>query len=183
MSEHETWLIDAIDFSRQVLANKGDVLYSQMESAYAQRDSILFKYKANQFLNLILVDDSLLSLNKNFRLDTWLAAARFLGKTPYEKELFEKNAREQISFWGSDDPATNLHEYANKDWSGLLKTLYFPRWKMFIEQAYQQLRGQTPGQINYFSFEKGWATNTNISYEAIHIDSKKILFNTIINLY
>jgi alpha-N-acetylglucosaminidase len=182
MSESKTWLIDAIDFSRQVLANKGDVLYSQMESAFTQKDSILFKEKANEFLNLILVDDSLLSLNKNFRLDSWLDAARALGETPYEKELFEKNARQQISFWGSDNPATNLHEYANKDWSGLLKTLYFPRWKMFIEQAYQQLRGQPTELIKYFSFEKDWASKKNIS-EAIDIDSKELFFKRAINVY
>jgi alpha-N-acetylglucosaminidase len=176
-------IIDAIDFSRQVLSNKGDVMYSQMESTYAQKDSILFKKKANQFLNLILVDDSLLSLNKNFRLDSWLDAARALGETPYEKELFEKNAREQISFWGSDNPATTLHEYANKDWSGLLKTLYFPRWKMFIDQAYQQLLGQSSVLINYFSFEKDWASKKSISSEGIHIDSKELFFKRAINVY
>lgn len=183
MSKSETWLIDAIDFSRQVLANQGDVMYSQMESAYSQKDAKLFEKKANQFLNLILLDDSLLSLNKNFRLNTWQDAARALGKTPYEEDLFEKNAREQISFWGSDNPATTLNEYANKDWSGLLKTLYFERWKMFIERAYQQLCGKSPDQINYFSFEKDWASKKYISSEPILIDSKELFFKKIINVY
>lgn len=173
MSKSETWIIDAIDFSRQVLANRGDVMYSQMESAYTQKDANLFEKKADQFLNQILVADSLLSLNKNFRLDTWLEAARVIGKTPYEKELFEKNAREQISFRGSDNPATILHEYANKDWSGLLRTLYFPRWKMFIEKADQELRGQSPGPINFFLFEKDWSSKKNISFQPILFDSKK----------
>lgn len=178
MSGSETWLIDAIDLSRQVLANKGDVIYNKMESAYSQKDSVLFRKTANQFLNLILLDDSLLSLNKNFRLDSWLDAARSLGKTSYEKGLFEKNAREQVSFWGSDNPSTKLHEYANKDWNGLLKTLYFQRWKMFIEQAYQQIRTGKPSElINYFSFEKEWASPKNISSKAIHINSKELFFN------
>ncbi|KAA9038682.1 alpha-N-acetylglucosaminidase [Ginsengibacter hankyongi] len=183
MSETETWLIDAIDFSRQVLANKGDVIYNQMESAYAQKDSVLFKEKANRFLKLILVDDSLLSLDKNFRLDSWIDAARALGKTPYEKDLFEKNARDQVSFWGSDNPATTLHEYANKDWSGVLKTLYFPRWKMFMEQVYQQLCGQPNELIDYFSFEKDWALKNNISSATIHIGSKKAFLKRAINNY
>ena len=180
LSERKTWLIDAIDLSRQVLANKGDVIYSQMESAYAKKDSILFKKQANEFLNLILVDDSLLSLNKDFRLDSWLEAARKLGRTSYEKDLFERNARTQITFWGPpDNPASTLRGYANKDWSGLLKTFYFPRWKIFIEQACQQLRGQPNPTINYFSFAKDWALKKTISSDAIHIESKKLFFNRI----
>ncbi|HEY4194903.1 MAG TPA: alpha-N-acetylglucosaminidase C-terminal domain-containing protein, partial [Mucilaginibacter sp.] len=183
MSESNTWLIDAIDFSRQVLANKADVIYGQLESAYTQEDSIQFKRKANEFLNLILVDDSLLSLNKNFRLDSWLNAAQALGGTAHEKEIFEKNARQQISFWGSDDPATNLHEYANKDWSGLLNSLYLPRWKMFIDQAYRNLRRQPHLSINYFSFEKDWVSKRNTFPGAIHIDSKELFLKRVLSQY
>jgi len=178
MSENKTWLIDAIDFSRQVLANKGDVIYNQMDLAYKQKDSISFKKYAKGFLNLILRDDSLLSLNKHFKLDSWLDAARSLGKTAYEKELFERNAREQITFWGPDNPATTLHDYANKDWSGLLKTFYFPRWKMFIEQAYQQVVGRF--QLNDFLFEKDWASKQKIiPSEEMHIDSVRLLKSAI----
>jgi alpha-N-acetylglucosaminidase len=182
MSESKTWLIDAIDFSRQVLANKGDIIYNQMESAYQQKDSILLKKRANGFLNLILQDDSLLSLNQHFRLDSWLHAARSLGETPDEKELFERNAREQISFWGPDNPETTLHDYANKDWSGILKTLYFPRWKMFIEQAYQRVGGRP--QLNDFLFEKDWASKKKtIPSEEIHIDSQQLFLKRIIKMY
>jgi alpha-N-acetylglucosaminidase len=179
LSESKTWLIDAIDFSRQVLANKGDVVYRQMDSAFAEKDSLLFKKKANEFLNLILVDDSLLSLNKNFRLDSWLDAARQLGETSYERDLFEKNALTQITFWGPDNRASNLRGYANKDWSGLLKTFYFPRWKMFIEQACQQLRGQPNHTIDYFSIAKDWTSKKNMSAETIHIESKEQIFKSI----
>jgi alpha-N-acetylglucosaminidase len=178
-SESKTWLIDAIDLSRQVLANKGDIVYHQMDSAFAQKDSLLFKKKANEFLNLILVDDSLLSLNKNFRLDSWLDAARKLGETSYEKDLFEKNARTQITFWGPDNAASSLRGYANKDWSELLKTFYFPRWKMFIEQGCQQLRGQPNHTIHYFSIAKEWASKKTISSETIHIESKEHFFKRI----
>jgi alpha-N-acetylglucosaminidase len=179
MSESKTWLIDAIDFSRQVLANKGDVMYNKMESAYSKKDSILFKKEANEFLKLILVDDSLLSLNKNFRLNSWLDAAWQLGETSYEKDLFERNARTQITFWGPDNPASTLRGYANKDWSGLLKSFYFPRWKMFIQQEYQQLCGHPFQTINYFSMAKDWASKKTISSETIHFESKEHFFKRI----
>lgn len=60
--------------------------------------------------------DLLLNGNKHFRLDTWVSAAQSLGQTPAEKALLVKNAKTQITYWGPDNPATDLHEYANKEW-------------------------------------------------------------------
>jgi alpha-N-acetylglucosaminidase len=180
-SESKTWLIDAVDLSRQVLANRGDIIYRQMESDYLRKDSLLFKKHANEFLTLLLTDDSLLSFNANFRLNSWLDAARQLGETPYEKGLIEKNARTQITLWGPDNPASTLRGYANKDWNGLLKTFYFPRWAMFIQQAYRRLCGQPYHAIDYFSIAKDWVSKKTLPFKTIEIESKELFFKRIFN--
>lgn len=163
LAQSKTYLIDAIDFLRQIQANHGNIVYQKMEISYNQKDTMLFKRYAGKFLRLISLDDSLLNLNKNFRLDTWLDAAIGLGKTPYEKKLMEKNARTQITYWGSDNASTDLHDYANKDWSGMLSTFYLPRWEMFMKQSLQQLEGKPVLQINYFKFEQAWAKRQRLT--------------------
>ena len=156
MSQSKTYFADAVDFSRQVLANKGDVVYHQMNAAYNQKDTVSFKKYAGLFLSLISLDDSLLSLNKHFRLNTWLDAANAMGRNPYEKALMEKNARIQITYWGPDDPATGLHDYANKEWGGMMHTFYLARWQLFIAYCLKQLRGEFAEPVDYFKFEQAW---------------------------
>ena len=52
--------------------------------------------------------DALLSTRSEFMLGTWIGAARRLGTTPYEKDLYEYNARSIITFGGSDIVTTNF---------------------------------------------------------------------------
>jgi alpha-N-acetylglucosaminidase len=89
-------------------------------------------------------------------LGTWLAAAKAMGHTKEEKNLCEKNARTLITYWGPDDPATDVHDYAYKEWSGLLEDYYLPRWEMFVEDLGARLRGSPGREINYFEFEHRW---------------------------
>ena len=57
-------------------------------------------------------------------LGPWLTSARSWGKTEAEKNLYEQNARDLITLWG--DANSPLHEYANRQWSGLLNDFYRP---------------------------------------------------------
>ena len=90
----------------------------------------------------------------------WLAAARSLGNTDAEKKLYEWNASALITVWG-DSIASNqggLHDYSHREWSGLLKDLYYLRWKTFFEQKQQELEGKASGEvINFYGMEKAWA--------------------------
>lgn len=176
MKNSSTYLMDAIDFTRQALANKIGEVYHQTEDAFTSKDSMAYKKYTQEFTHLMLLDDSLLSMNKNFRLNTWLNAAYALGKTSYEKRLFEKNAREQITIWGPDThPETDLHDYANKEWGGLIRTFYLPRWEMFFKEQMEQLRGEPGKPVDYFSFEKAWTLKTKIP-EKLRINNPGQIF-------
>ena len=77
-----------------------------------------------------------------------------------EKKLYEWNASALITVWG-DSIASNqggLHDYSHREWSGLLKDLYYLRWKTFFEQKQQELEGKASGEvINFYGMEKAWA--------------------------
>ena len=153
--QSETYQVDKIDFVRQVLANKGDAVYQTMIAAINNKDKKAFTTVSTLFQQMILQQDSLLSSSKHFSLSTWLQQANNFGKTPAEKTIALKNAKTQITYWGPDNPATDLHDYAHKEWSGLLSSLYLARWKMFADDAVKKMNGQ-PNVVDYFKMEKEW---------------------------
>ena len=116
---------------------------------------------ANAFLELIRTEDQLLSTRREFLLGTWLAEAKTMGHDQAEKELCERNARTQITYWGPDDPKTELHEYAHKEWSGLLQDFYLRRWEMFVSALRESMSGKALVEPDYFGFEKKWTEQHN----------------------
>ena len=151
---------DLVDIVRQSNADKGNALLDEISQSYDRKDKENFRKQTQQFLELILSQDSLLSTRKEFSVSSWLTAARSLGNTDAEKKLYEWNASALITVWG-DSIASNqggLHDYSHREWSGLLKDLYYLRWKTFFEQKQQELEGKASGEvIKFYGMEKAWA--------------------------
>lgn len=129
---------DLVDLTRQVLANRADELQQDLARDWAAGDLGSFRSGSRRFLALIDDLDRLLATRREFLLGPWLEAARRLGTDPEEGDLFERNARDQITLWGG--PQSTLHDYAAKQWSGLLEAFYKPRWERFLAQREQALR-------------------------------------------
>ncbi len=161
LGDIDAYQADAVDLVRQVVANRGVDVYHHMVSAYEVKDKARFNQAADAFRVLILNQDTLLGTRREFLLGNWLAEAKGMATAEEEKTLFEKNARTQITYWGPDDPATELHDYANKEWSGLLRDFYLPRWDMFIRELNARLDGRMVQEPNYFAFEKEWTERRN----------------------
>lgn len=68
--------------------------------SYDRKDKGNFRKQTRQFLDLILSQDSLLSIRKEFSVSSWLTAARSLGTTDEEKKLYEWNASALITDLG-----------------------------------------------------------------------------------
>lgn len=90
------------------------------------------------FLALVSDIDRLLGSNEFFLLGRWLeqAKARAHGHS-YQAMLYEFNARNQITLWGPDG---NILDYAAKQWSGLIRSYYLPRWKLYFDLKVQCLK-------------------------------------------
>jgi alpha-N-acetylglucosaminidase len=156
-AQSETYQVDKIDFERQLRANKGDAVYQEMVSAIRNNEKEAFKRASHLFLQMIRQQDSLLSGSSYFSLNKWLGKANDFGKTSAERSISIKNAKTQITYWGPDNPATALHDYAHKEWSGLLSTLYLARWEAFVEEMIGRMNGRAARDIDYFGMEKDWA--------------------------
>jgi alpha-N-acetylglucosaminidase len=142
------FLFDLTDLTRQVLANYADVLQRQWVTAFRARDTAAFTQYSTRFLTLFDDLDLLLATRRDFLLGPWIAAARSCGITPAEKDLYEKNARDLITLWG--DANSPLHEYANRQWSGLLTGFYKVRWQQFFTMLHHSLEQNTPPDLDGF---------------------------------
>ncbi|PTS93332.1 alpha-N-acetylglucosaminidase [Pedobacter sp. HMWF019] len=154
----ETYQADRIDFVRQVLANNGDVVYQDMIDAIKAKNKEQFTASSSVFLQMIRQQDSLLNNNRYFTLNRWLQQAVDFGSTPADQKNALKNAKIQVTYWGPDtNPKTDLHEYAHKEWGGLLGSLYLSRWQKFREEQLARMTNPDVQTPDYFEMEKVWA--------------------------
>ncbi|MCI0499463.1 MAG: alpha-N-acetylglucosaminidase [Planctomycetales bacterium] len=155
----DTYRYDLVDITRQVLANLAQPIHRKMTAAFEAKDKEAFGLWSNRFLELIDDQDKLLATRTDFMLGKWTHAARSLGHTEAEKNLYEFNARTLITTWSFKD--SDLHEYSHREWAGLLKDFYKPRWQMFIYGLNARLEGGQEKPINYYAFEEKWTKQTN----------------------
>ena len=154
---------DLIDIVRQAVAEKGRLVYPIMIDAYKAGEKELFAASSQRFLDLILLQDKLLAARPEFKVGTWIEKARNLGTTPEEKDLYEWNARVQVTTWGNRLAADEggLRDYAHKEWNGLLRDFYYNRWKVWIDRQKAQLNGAPVKAIDFYAIEEPWTKQTN----------------------
>jgi hypothetical protein len=122
LNKSETFQYDIMDIVRQVLTNHGQMAYDSTLKYFDQKQVVNYNLYNNIFLKFLQLQEQLMATNKYFIVGSWLQQTKIFGKSAYEMELAEKNARMQITIWGSDNnPQTDLHSYAHKEWAGLRK--------------------------------------------------------------
>ena len=132
---------DLVDITRQALADQGRRQYLKTIAEYNSFSKKSFRKNADKFLDMLLLQDTLLGSLEEFRLGNWIERARDKGVKESEKDLYEWNARVQITTWGNLECADEggLRDYANKEWNGLLKDFYYPRWEIYFNALEEQM--------------------------------------------
>lgn len=154
---------DLVDIVRQAVAEKGRLMYRVLVDAYKAGDRELFKLSSDRFLRLILMQDRLLATRPEFKVGRWLESARNLGSTEEEKDWYEWNARVQITTWGNRVAADDggLHDYAHREWNGLLRDFYYLRWKTWLDEQLKSFEGGQPKAIDFYALEEPWILKHN----------------------
>lgn len=125
---------DRVDIRRQVLADSGRLELRAIDRANAAADSVAFRRHADRFLRLILEQDSLLATHPLFTLDYHLDMARRAATTDGELTANPDALLLLYTLWGPADASEKgqLRDYANREYSGLLRLYYYPRWQRFL---------------------------------------------------
>lgn len=151
---------DLTDVVRQAVAEQGRRQHRRMAAALRAGDRGAFDTESGKFLDLILLQDRLLGTQPSFMLGTRLAEARAAGRTDEARALLEWNARVQITAWGGRKAAEQggLHDYAHKEWNGLLASLYYDRWAAWVDVMRQNMQGMDAAEPLWYDMEAAWAS-------------------------
>lgn len=154
---------DLVDIVRQSLSDRGRIVYNQTIADFKSFDKKSFAAHSQEFLNILLAQDRLLGTRSEFRVGRWIEQARNLGTTPEEKDLYEWNARVQITTWGNRVCANDggLRDYAHKEWNGLLKDFYYKRWAAYWQTLQDVLDGKPMVELDYYAMEEPWTLAHN----------------------
>ncbi|CAN8004413.1 unnamed protein product, partial [Ixodes hexagonus] len=149
IAEMETYRYDLVDVTRQSLQLLIEDAYESVVNSFKNKSMALLRKSAETMRNMIVDLDKVLGSDSHFLLGKWLEDAKRWGSTPEESTLYEYNARNQITLWG---PQGEIVDYANKQWSGLIRGYYLPRWELFFKTLEECLATHT--SFNNEQFKK-----------------------------
>lgn len=156
----DTYEHDLVDFTRQLVANEGRIAYTKAIEAYKKGLADSVNYFGNTFLHLILLQDRLLACRPEFCVSKWIQQARDADVDTATKRLFEHDARALITTWG--DGNHTILDYGHREWNGLLKEYYYPRWVLFFHWLEQTTRGEKLPEPDYSDVESEWIHSTRL---------------------
>jgi alpha-N-acetylglucosaminidase len=146
---------DLVDITRQFLVNLAPMFYHEAIDTYKKGNFLNLDMATVKFLDRVDMLDELLGSNQHFLLGQWLKLAKNVGKDNINDQLMYKfNALNQITLWG---PQEQNIDYAAKQWNGLMKGYYYPRWSLFFTNL---LDSQVP--FNQTEFKKEFLKNVKV---------------------
>lgn len=153
---------DLVDIVRQAVADEGRRTYQHTVASYKCFDREAFEKGSRRFLDMLKMQDELLGTRPEFGVGRWIAMARSLGNNKAEKDLYEWNARVQVTTWGPRQcaDAGKLRDYAHKEWNGMLADFYYPRWEAFWQTLRDAFDGVAVEPIDYYAMEEPWTLQT-----------------------
>lgn len=155
----EAYQMDIMDVARQVISNAAWTPIKQIQECFFTKDEEQFEAGVSRLMKYYDLQAALTGTNKHSMLGPWIALARAEGDTPAEKAYMEFQARTLLTLWGDRDGSQELHDYAAREWDGLLRDFYRPRWESYINILRCSLvTGNKPLDYNRYDAEYFFTT-------------------------
>jgi alpha-N-acetylglucosaminidase len=152
---------DLVDVARQVLANESRRLLPLIRTAYESKDAASFHSLTQQWMRDMKMEDDLLATNQFFLLGRWLSYLPAWSSSPADLSRVEYDAHSILTTWGDRVASQSLHEYGNRDWSGLISSYYAPRWQLYFDSLEAARKtGTEPKPIDWYTFGDNWNRST-----------------------
>ena len=159
----DAYRFDLVNTARQALADRGRAVLPRLADAYRTGDLADFRSLVADWHAAVALLDQLTGSDQRFLLGPWVAAARAQGADDTERDRLEYDARSILTTWGDRSPSDGggLHDYADREWSGLLADLYARRWAVYFATLDLALStGTAPAQVDWFAMDDAWAHRT-----------------------
>ncbi|GAA0475460.1 alpha-N-acetylglucosaminidase [Streptomyces sp. NPDC046215] len=159
---------DLLDVTRQTVANRSRLLLPRIKAAYDAKNRSRLRDLTRQWLGWMTLLEEAVATDERHLLGRWIADARAWGSSEAERDRLEYDAVSLLTTWGARGSANGgkLHDYANREWSGLVGGLYRLRWQTYFTELDAALAaGRKPKAIDWFALEDRW-TRTHPAYPA-----------------
>lgn len=129
LKRNEAYEFDLVNVYRELLHSFSHLFIGNLTRAYEDKNLTEFDISSSKLLKLFDDLESITSSNKFFMVGPWIQSARNWGDNICEKDYYERNARTILTIWQPYKKAT-LRDYASRQWSGMIKDYYKPRWEL-----------------------------------------------------
>ena len=147
LGANDAYRFDVVNLTRQVLGQLGLPLVNSVEAAFSGRDRPALLAAEARLTDLLRDLDQLVGTRQEFLLGRWIAEAKRWGTTGAERTLYEYNARNLITLWGTkctEGENDDLNLYAFKEWQGMFASYFLPRWQAYFTQLNRALANGAP---------------------------------------
>ncbi|MEP6989716.1 MAG: alpha-N-acetylglucosaminidase [bacterium] len=169
LGHNDAYRYDVVNITRQVLGQLAVPLVNDVQAAFTQKDTVALKRSEQHVLTLLTDIDGLVGTRPEFLLGRWIADATRWGTNGRERKLYEWNARNLITLWGTkctEGQNDDLNLYAYKEWQGMFSSYFRPRWQEFFTRLNHSLELDAPFDRGSFAtdmcaWEKSWSARTD----------------------
>lgn len=131
LKDSEAYQFDVADIGRQVLSNLGQELHKDVEIAFKAKNRSAFKKSSQSFLKVLMATDKLLEPVPTHSFQKWIHDARSHSQDPATQAYYEEKASTLLTLWGPCNDHIEIFDYSWREWSGLIRLYYLPRWQKF----------------------------------------------------
>jgi len=172
LGANDAYRYDVVNLTRQVLGQLGLPLVNKVQAAYERKDRAALLAAEGQVESLLRDLDTLVGTRREFLLGRWISDAKRWGTTNAERRLYEWNARNIITLWGTkctEGQNDDLNLYAFKEWQGMFSSYFLPRWKDFFARLNASLDSAKPFDRAPFAaascaWEQRWSRDTTARF-------------------
>ncbi|MFI9720568.1 alpha-N-acetylglucosaminidase [Streptomyces sp. NPDC052396] len=150
---------DLLDVARQCVSNRSRALLPALKSAYEDGNRTRLAALSRQWLGWMDLLEELVATDAHHLLGRWTAQARSWGSSAAERDRLEYDALSVLTTWGPRASANGgkLHDYANREWAGLVGGLYRLRWATYLKELDAALAARRkPKPVDWFALEDRW---------------------------
>lgn len=61
----------------------------------------------------------------------------------------------------SDSEDGGLRDYAHREWAGMLRDLYYPRWEAWIRSKRTEISGEKSKPVDFYDMDEKWVKSRN----------------------
>src|SRR5690606_1747880 len=121
-------------------------------AAYDAGDVTEFDQLTGTWMDLIAQLDDVLATQQDFLLGFYAEHAKAQNGAIGVYDL-----QNLLTTWGTKQ-SFSLHDYANREWQGLVGDFYASRWELYFDGLRTALTtGKSAPSIDWFAFDEDWA--------------------------